>query len=458
MERELVIIDLLHSLASPLARAYDATRVRTWPIGEAMTVQVWADGRDLEHVNCFIDAVETFHPGSRVNVWLDRPMPKMKIEEAVAAAPGLEVEFYCESKPHKRLSMFPTDLLKAHPPDLSVLMHPYPFMEGADQGALESRRQAYRKFPARRKWTYYRDLELWDGSKAARMSRRALSVLLRPLDAYINRLIDKRLNERVRPRLDAAREWAGNAPCEHTHAFRVLNRPRPIDFCPECGMGLTSPDAIPPAAKLAGIYGEHYALGYRYVGRREYARFQREQVARVAVYIEKLGFEPPQKEGPSILDFGCGGGLYAPLWLERGWRYLGVDFAAGAIENARRNNPSARFAVGGLDAPEVAAGAPYDMIYLSHVLEHVPDPVKLLRELRERSAPGGWIYVEVPNALRATWDLKHRGFANCEHLWDFTPHALEAIAAAAGWQEIRTRPDPSDAYPNLSLLGRNVSV
>ena len=80
---------------------------------------------------------------------------------------------------------------------------------------------------------------------------------------------------------------------------------------------------------------------------------------------------------------------------------------------------------------------------MSHVLEHVPDVLAYLAQLRARLAPGGWLCLEVPNrgSLRARlsprWvtslgaDERHRAFPI--HLWYFTQDTLTRALTASGF-------------------------
>jgi len=97
----------------------------------------------------------------------------------------------------------------------------------------------------------------------------------------------------------------------------------------------------------------------------------------------------------SLLDFGCGKGQFLHRALLRGWKVKG-------IETARKR---AEFGIDkyGLDVStdEYNGGpledGPFDVITLFHVLEHLPAPEKLLKELVSNNlTPDGCVIVEVP--------------------------------------------------------------
>jgi len=97
--------------------------------------------------------------------------------------------------------------------------------------------------------------------------------------------------------------------------------------------------------------------------------------------------------------------------------------------------------LGTLDDPPWPSGS-FDLLVLSHVLEHVADPVQELRRARKLVRGGGSVIVAVPG-----WDCwQRRVFRNCwahtdlpRHLQHFTIPALNHAARAAGFSGARVR-------------------
>ena len=75
---------------------------------------------------------------------------------------------------------------------------------------------------------------------------------------------------------------------------------------------------------------------------------------------------------------------------------------------------------------------------MSHVLEHVPDPVEFLAGLRKAARPESYLFVEVPNetekTVRAMCKYEARGFM---HLCFFDTNTLRRTMAGAGWTPLR---------------------
>jgi 2-polyprenyl-3-methyl-5-hydroxy-6-metoxy-1,4-benzoquinol methylase len=142
----------------------------------------------------------------------------------------------------------------------------------------------------------------------------------------------------------------------------------------------------------------------------------------------------------TLLDVGCGNGEFIKRMQSFGWKVSGVDPDPAAVQWGKQQ---------GLEVfqgmvSDVPAGANYDVITLSHVLEHVPDPVELLRECRRRLRPlTGTVILTTPNinSLGHRWFREYwRGLEVPRHLRIFSRDALIACIARSGLrlQTIRT--------------------
>ncbi len=97
-----------------------------------------------------------------------------------------------------------------------------------------------------------------------------------------------------------------------------------------------------------------------------------------------------------FLDAGCGDGY----WLHRladvpGLDMTGIDYNPTRIERARQVAPRARVLAGDLEVLE--HDAPFDVILLSQVIEHVANDTGLLRRIRSLLRDGGTLILGAPN-------------------------------------------------------------
>jgi 2-polyprenyl-3-methyl-5-hydroxy-6-metoxy-1,4-benzoquinol methylase len=140
-----------------------------------------------------------------------------------------------------------------------------------------------------------------------------------------------------------------------------------------------------------------------------------------------------------LLDIGCGDGTMLEQAMSLGWSVEGVDFDSKAVDNARSKGLEVHLgAVEDLNLPN----ASFDLILMSHLIEHVYDPIGLLRECRRLLTPGGKLIVATPNAesrghtkFGANWLLLHAP----RHLYLFNADNLAAMTRKAGFKTIQTR-------------------
>lgn len=135
-----------------------------------------------------------------------------------------------------------------------------------------------------------------------------------------------------------------------------------------------------------------------------------------------------------LLDLGCGNGAWLARMGDWGWSAVGLDPDPRAVGAAR----SAGLTVheGRLTAGAFPAGS-FDAITMSHVLEHLHDPVGTLRVCHDILAPEGAIWIATPNL--DAWGHRRfggnwRGLEPPRHLVLFTPDALMGALERLGFR------------------------
>lgn len=132
-----------------------------------------------------------------------------------------------------------------------------------------------------------------------------------------------------------------------------------------------------------------------------------------------------------LLDIGCGTGDL--LWeASRYYQCDGLEPSPQAAEHARQRG--FRVVVDCLEPARISS-ATYDVITLCSVLEHVRDPVDVLRKVNRILRPGGIVSVTVPKL----WGPSHRrhrrewnGYRVGYHLTMFSGQTMDAVMSAAG--------------------------
>lgn len=164
-----------------------------------------------------------------------------------------------------------------------------------------------------------------------------------------------------------------------------------------------------------------------------------------------------------LLDVGCGG-----AWLAEHFNdYAGVDVSADAVDAARERGLDVRRI--GPEEPLPFGDAEFDAVVLKDVLEHVPDPVALILEVRRVLRPGGRVFASSPDAQRWVWDdyTHRRPFTRKAFRLLFTDQGLEVervgyesvmpgTGIVSGWTRRKRRPRALEVAAWLPFVRRNV--
>jgi FkbM family methyltransferase len=135
--------------------------------------------------------------------------------------------------------------------------------------------------------------------------------------------------------------------------------------------------------------------------------------------------------GGRVLDIGCADGLLIERLQARGLRCQGIDPSVEAATLARED---------GLDVvqgyfPHPEIQGPFDVVSVSHVLEHVPNPSKFLQDL-QTVAPGGRVVFTQASYLGIIPRTFKHWYAWCleGHFWHFTAKSLRWLLTDSGFE------------------------
>lgn len=143
--------------------------------------------------------------------------------------------------------------------------------------------------------------------------------------------------------------------------------------------------------------------------------------------------------GGTVLDVGCGDGELLEAFRDRGFSVLGID----PDPKSRTCGGSRGLTIlpGTAEAPPIELdGRRFDLVIMSHSLEHCLDPPSAFTTIRRLLAPHGLAYIEVPNAgchHFETFRQCSEMFDAPRHLWFFTRDALRLLAEQAGLEVAR---------------------
>jgi SAM-dependent methyltransferase len=104
--------------------------------------------------------------------------------------------------------------------------------------------------------------------------------------------------------------------------------------------------------------------------------------------------------GKSVIDCGCGGGEYVRALRDSGANAFGIEYQRGKIPERRTSGHLAHAAISVADIQRLPfTDGEFDLALVNEVLEHVPDDLEGLREVRRILKPNGMLVVFSPNRL-----------------------------------------------------------
>jgi 2-polyprenyl-3-methyl-5-hydroxy-6-metoxy-1,4-benzoquinol methylase len=192
----------------------------------------------------------------------------------------------------------------------------------------------------------------------------------------------------------------------------------------ECGLVFAHPL---PSAETIGRFYDNYTTRERPRASRLAALL--ESAARRAALKEVQ--ELLERDGAhelTVLDYGCGSGIF----MEQ-LRSLGVGMVAGYdLDRAACAHARSRGLGAFSSEEEVAARAPFDYIFLNHVIEHLASPADDLRRIVGYLKPGGKLVLRTPNSrslLSRLFGKDWRGWETPRHLHLFNAQSIQRLLA-----------------------------
>lgn len=214
----------------------------------------------------------------------------------------------------------------------------------------------------------------------------------------------------------------------------TFGQPFNVAFCPHCGLYFFS--EIPSKDFLKQYYSKDYFTPLEssrnaYFLKSFFARFR---ALSQFIFIENNSDTQP---GKIILETGSADGSFLSLFKKKGWEVKGLEYNDFMREKALKKY---NITLDGKDIMELnPENETYNVIALPHVLEHMPDPVSVLKQAKKLLRKDGFIFIELPfSPLPGETSKSDLDFyLETTHLFNFRDSSLEKLINLAGLEIVK---------------------
>jgi SAM-dependent methyltransferase len=192
-----------------------------------------------------------------------------------------------------------------------------------------------------------------------------------------------------------------------------------MQACELCGTIFT---AELPASTSAADYADYY-----HAGNLEVPAFVHRRLEQLVGSLER------DRRLNRWLDVGCGAGTLMEAARDRGWEVIGTEIAEGMAGGMRARGFEIR--IGELDQLDLPV-AGFDVVSVVEVLEHLPEPNRVLAAAHRLLRPGGSLYVTTPHGRGISGRLlgtKWSVVSPPEHLQLFSVSGLQLAVERSGF-------------------------
>ncbi|HKY71404.1 MAG TPA: class I SAM-dependent methyltransferase [Nitrospira sp.] len=174
----------------------------------------------------------------------------------------------------------------------------------------------------------------------------------------------------------------------------------------------------------------------------------------------------PWRGQGKVLDIGCGAGGNLKNLQDQGWEPHGIEISEIAAAHARELTKG-QIHTGTVESASFPPGS-FDLVLMSHSLEHLPSPVDALRRIHSFLKDDGLLVVHVPNVHSLEFKLFGRWWFPLDpprHFYHFDRASLSDALARAGFKVEGGRTAVSSVFMMASLdrvwkhrFGREVPI
>jgi 2-polyprenyl-3-methyl-5-hydroxy-6-metoxy-1,4-benzoquinol methylase len=213
-----------------------------------------------------------------------------------------------------------------------------------------------------------------------------------------------------------------------------------VSICTRCGLVFLNPRWTKTGYDR--FYASEYDQFYRFDEGQAAAKEQRKARAVWDRLAEHTG-----RKFRAALDIGCGLGWCLDYFRRQssGLEIAGIEPSDYCAEHFTKQIGGELIARDVDSDWQAANQGRFDLIVFRHVLEHLLDPIEVLKKVNAALAPGGVVYIAVPDMMHPDGSLANFWY-RCVHTYYYSEMTLSRIAARAGLEPVLVRSENSELW------------
>lgn len=242
---------------------------------------------------------------------------------------------------------------------------------------------------------------------------------------------------------------------EKEHKGKILDKKDGVSVldCTECGFAHVSP--IPSDAELTHFYEREF---YQHEKPNYFRETKEDLPWWMATYNNYYELLERRTKGSTLLDIGSGPGHFLACGKKRGWKTVGIEPSTTAVNYSNKRGLTTHNGFFTYDNAKKLGT--FDVVHAALVLEHVPDPISFITDMKKMLKKGGHIAIFCPNdynplqnILRIEHNFRPWWVVPKHHLNYFTIESMQRLLTRLGF----TIEDVLGTYPleTFLLAGKN---
>ena len=235
--------------------------------------------------------------------------------------------------------------------------------------------------------------------------------------------------------------------------LKFRDGPFSVVTCLDCDLTYVTP-RLADGALIEDVYDEGYWSSSE-AKTRGYTDYRRDEPLYLKTYRRRIAVIRRHLPVPGrVLDVGCAAGYFLRVMADEGWDVTGLEPSDAIRPHAQRLVGEDRVRAGILGEVDLGPEK-FDLVTMWDVLEHIPDPVAAVREVRKVLKPDGFFLIETQNVNSTAARVlgkRWQHYKHAEHIYHFNAKTLGDILTRGGFEIVENRPWLGGKYVSMGFI------